>query len=73
MRLVTVTIPDEYYDNLIQFLKPIPDTIVDNRQEEYNRSIEKMVLERIKKAKPEDYRSWEDVKKDLDKKWNFNG
>jgi hypothetical protein len=55
MRQVTVTIPDEYYDNLIQFLKPIPDTIVDNSQEEYNRSIEKMVLERVKNAKPEDY------------------
>ena len=24
MRQVTVTIPDEYYDNLIAFLKPIP-------------------------------------------------
>jgi hypothetical protein len=55
MRQVTVTIPDEYYDNLIQFLKPIPDTIVDNSQEEYNRSIEKMVLERVKNSKPEDY------------------
>lgn len=73
MRQVTVTIPDEYYDNLIQFLKPIPDTIVDNRQEEYNKSIEKMVLDRVNNAKPEDYRSWEDIKKDLDKKWNFNG
>jgi hypothetical protein len=55
MRQVTVTIPDEYYDNLIEFLKPIPDTIVDNSQEEYNRLIEKMVLERVKNSKPEDY------------------
>ncbi|HQE33162.1 MAG TPA: hypothetical protein PLO52_03310 [Flavobacterium alvei] len=55
MRQVTVTIPDEYYDNLIEFLKPIPDAVVDNSQEEYNRSIEKMVLERVKNAKPEDY------------------
>jgi hypothetical protein len=55
MRQVTVTIPDEYYDNLIQFLKPIPDSFVDNSQEEYNRSIEKMVLERVKNSKPEDY------------------
>jgi len=70
MRQVTVTIPDEYYDNLIQFLKPIPDTIVDNSQEEYNLSIEKMVLERIKNAKPEDYISWEESKKRRNTKWN---
>ncbi len=55
MRQVLVTIPDEYYDNLIQFLKPIPDTIADTSQDDYNKSIEKMVLERIKNSKPEDY------------------
>lgn len=55
MRQVTVTIPDEYYDNLIEFLKPIPDTIVDNREEEYNKKIQEMVLERVKNSKPEDY------------------
>ncbi len=69
MRQVTVTIPDEYYDNLIEFLKSIPDVVIDNRQAEYDISIEKMVLERMKNAKPEDYKSWQDVKKDLDKKW----
>lgn len=55
MRQLTVTIPDEYYDNLIQFLKPIPDTVIDTREDDYNRSIEKMVLERVKNSKPEDY------------------
>jgi len=69
MRQVTVTIPDEYYENLLQFLKPIPDAVVDNRQEEYNRSIEKMVLERLENSKPEDYVSWEESKKRLDAKW----
>ena len=69
MRQLTVTIPDEYYDNLIQFLKPIPDAIIDTREDEYNRSIEKMVLERFKNAKPEDYVSWEESKKRLDEKW----
>ena len=52
MSQATVTITDEYYDHLIQFLKPIPDTIIDNSQDEYNKSIEKMVLERIKNSKP---------------------
>lgn len=69
MRQLTVTIPDEYYENLIQFLKPIPDTHVDTREDEYNRSIEKKVLERIKNAKPEDYVSWDESKKRLDEKW----
>jgi hypothetical protein len=71
MRQVTVTIPDEYYDNLIQFLKPIPDTIVDNSQEEYNRSIEKMVLERVKNAKPEDYADARESVQKLKLKYGF--
>jgi len=69
MRQVTVTIPDEYYENLLQFLRPIPDAIIDTRQEEYNRSIEKMVIERLENSKPEDYVSWEESKKRLDAKW----
>lgn len=55
MRQVTVTIPDEYYDDLINFLKPIPETIIDNKEEEYNKKIQEMVLERVKNSKPEDY------------------
>ena len=55
MRQVTVTIPDEYYDNLMEFLKPIPDSKVDNREEEYNKKIQEMVLDRVKNSKPEDY------------------
>ena len=69
MRQLTVTVPDKYYNNLIEFLKIIPDVLIDNRQAEYDISIEKMVLERIKNAKPEDYLDWEDVKKEMDKKW----
>ncbi len=55
MRQLTVTIPDEYYDDLINFLKPIPETSIDNREEEYNKKIQEMVLERVKNSKPEDY------------------
>jgi hypothetical protein len=69
MRQLTVTIPDEYYDSLIEFLKTNPDVLIDNNQAEYDISIEKKVLERIKNAKPEDYLDWEDVKKEMDKKW----
>lgn len=69
MRQLTVTIPDEYYENLLQFLKPIPNAVIDNRQVEYNLSIEKMVLERIENSKPEEYVSWEESKKRLDAKW----
>ena len=55
MRQVTITIPDEYYDNLIQFLKSIPDTLIDSRKEEHDKAIAKIVLERISSSKPEDY------------------
>lgn len=71
MRQLTVTIPDEYYDNLIQFLKPIPDIVIDTREEEYNRSIEKMVLERIKNAKPEDYIDAQESLNKLKVKYGF--
>ena len=55
MRQVKVTIPDEYYDNLMAFLKPIPDAVIDTSEEEYNKKIQEMVLERVKNSKPEDY------------------
>ena len=55
MRQVTITIPDEYYENLIQFLKPIPNTLIDNSKENYDRSIVKIVKERILNSKPDDY------------------
>ena len=55
MRQVTITIPDEYYENLMQFLKPIPNTLIDNSKENYDRSIEKIVKERILNSKPDDY------------------
>ncbi len=73
MRQVTVTIPDNFYETFISFFKHIPDvSIAENTTNEVQLWQQEMVLERMKKAKPEDYRSWEDVKKDLDKKWNFN-
>ena len=39
----------------MQFLKPIPGSNVGNSDEEYNHSVEKMVLERIKNSKLDDY------------------
>ena len=74
MRQLTVTIPDNFYETFISFFKHIPDvSIAENTMNEVSLWQQEMVLERMKNAKPEDYRSWEDVKKDLDKKWNFNG
>jgi phosphopantothenoylcysteine synthetase/decarboxylase len=74
MRQLTVTIPDSFYETFISFFKHIPDvSIAENATNEVPLWQQEMVLERIKNAKPEDYRSWEDVKKELDKKWNFNG
>ncbi|MDR6969469.1 phosphopantothenoylcysteine synthetase/decarboxylase [Flavobacterium arsenatis] len=74
MRQLTVTIPDDFYNTFIAFFKQMPDVKIDEKDEnEVPLWQQEMVLERLKNAKPEDYRSWEEVKKDLDEKWNFNG
>lgn len=74
MRQLTVTIPEDFYDTFINFFKHIPEVSINETiSNEVPLWQQEMVLERMKNAKPEDYRSWEDVKKDLDKKWNFNG
>jgi hypothetical protein len=74
MRQLTLTIPDDFYAKLMTFLAPNPEIIVEEKKED---SVplwqQEMVLERIKNSKPEDYRSWEEVKKEMDKKWNYNG
>jgi phosphopantothenoylcysteine synthetase/decarboxylase len=74
MRQLTLTIPDDFYAKLMTFLEPNPEIIV---EEKNNDSVpmwqQEMVLERIKNSKPNDYRSWEEVKKEMDKKWNYNG
>ena len=73
MRQLTITIPDDFYETFISFFKHIPAVSIDeNTPNEVPLWQQEMVLERMKNAKPEDYRSWEDVKKELDKKWNFN-
>jgi hypothetical protein len=73
MRQLTLTIPDDFYAKLMTFLAPNPEIIVEEKKED---SVplwqQEMVLERIKNSKPEDYRSWEEVKKEMDKKWNYN-
>ena len=70
MRQLTVTIPDDFYETFIDFIKHIPNIYI-----EENTAIEipiwqqEIVLERLKNAKPEDFISWEEVKKEMDKKW----
>jgi len=70
MKQLTVTIPDDFYDTFISFLKRIPNVSIDeNTENEIPLWQQEMVLERIKNAKPEDYISWEEAKKEMDKKW----
>lgn len=70
MRQLTVTIPDDFYETFINFLKYIPNvSIEDNNAIEIPMWQQEMVLERLKNAKPEDYISWEEAKKEMDKKW----
>lgn len=70
MKQLTVTIPDDFYDTFISFLKRIPNVSIDeNTENEIPLWQQEMVLERIKNAKREDYISWEEAKKEMDKKW----
>lgn len=70
MRQVTVTIPDDFYETFISFFKHIPDVSIDeNTSNEVPLWQREMVLERMKNAKPQDYRNWEEIKKEMDKKW----
>ena len=70
MRQLTVTIPDDFYYTFISFLKRIPNVSIDkNTENEIPLWQQEMVLERMKNAKPEDYISWEEAKKEMDKKW----
>ncbi|QBN19274.1 hypothetical protein [Flavobacterium nackdongense] len=77
MRQVKVSFPDDFYHTFMEYLKDKPEVSVDEEFENLDKSVpqwqQDIVLDRIKTSKPEDYRSWEEVKKDLDKKWNFNG
>jgi hypothetical protein len=52
-------------------LKPIPKTSIDNREEEYNKKIQEMVLERVKNSKPEDYVDTRESIKRLKLKYGF--
>ena len=70
MRQLTVTIPDDFYETFISFLKRIPNVSIDeNTENEIPLWQQEMVLELMKNAKPEDYISWDEAKKEMDKKW----
>ncbi|MEP6803656.1 MAG: hypothetical protein ABI892_03965 [Flavobacterium sp.] len=69
MRQLTVTIPDDFYETFVSFFKHIPDvSINENTGNEIPLWQQEMVLERMKNAKPEDYISWDDFEKEMDKK-----
>jgi hypothetical protein len=70
MRQLTVTIPDDFYETFISFFKHVPDvSINENTTNEVPLWQQEIVLERMKNAKPEDFTSWEDFEKEMDKKW----
>ena len=74
MRQLTITIADDFYETFINFFKHIPQvSVIKKKEYEVPLWQQELVLERMKSAKPEDYRNWEEVKKEMDEKWNFNG
>ena len=71
MRQLTVTIPDDFYETFVSFIKHVPDvSINENTANEVPLWQQEIVLDRIKNSKPEDYVSWEESKKRLNSKWN---
>ena len=74
MRQLTITIADDFYETFINFFKHIPQvSVIEKTEYEVPLWQQELVLERMKSAKPADYRNWEEVKKEMDEKWNFNG
>ena len=70
MRQLTVTIPDNFYESFLLLFKDNPEVSIEEKTvSEVPQWQQDIVLERMKNAKPEDYLDWEDVKKELDKKW----
>jgi hypothetical protein len=56
MRQLTVTIPDNLYSLMIEFINKIPEaSFVENEIKASQEKQQKIVLDRINSAKPEDY------------------
>ncbi|MGA9637000.1 hypothetical protein [Flavobacterium sp.] len=72
MKQLTVTIPDSFYDSFVDFFKHIPNvSIEENEIEEVSEWQQKMVLDRIKNSKPEDYIDADEALKSLKDKYGF--
>ena len=72
MKQLTVTIPDSFYDSFVDFFKHIPNvSIEENEIEEVPEWQQKMVLDRIKNSKPEDYIDVDEALKNLKNKYGF--
>lgn len=72
MKQLTVTIPDSFYDSFVDFFKHIPNvSIQENEIEEVPQWQQKMVLDRIKNSKPEDYIDADEALENLKSKYGF--
>jgi len=67
MKNITITVPDEKYEEYLARIKGLdmPDAAV-NEDFEVPEWQQKIVLERVKNAKEEDFISLEDLQKELD-------
>ena len=72
MKQLTVTIPDSFYDSFVDFFKHIPNvSIEENEIEEVPEWQQKMVLDRIKNSKPEDYIDADEALENLKSKYGY--
>ena len=68
MRSIRVNVPESEYSSFLEFLKKLPGTsVIDDAENDIEVSeAEKNVMRnRVKNAKPEDFTSWDEIKKTL--------
>lgn len=72
MRQLTVTIPDDLFSSLIEFINKIPETtFVENEIKTHQELQNKMVLDRINNANPEEYIPVKESLQKLKNKYGF--
>lgn len=72
MKHLTISIPDNLYSSFLKLVKHLPDVTIREEEDftvpEWQKEI---VRQRIKNAKPENFKSYSEVQKNLKKKYGL--
>ena len=70
MKHLTIGIPDKLYNSFLELFKHIPEiTIAEDSEIEIPEAHKKLVRQRMKNAKPENFKSYSEVQKKIKKKY----